>query len=139
MLLKYIQSKLHKYRHGNSPNLQSEMDKSLNRISSNGFIPNTVIDIGVGNGTQDLYSAFPDAYLYLIEPLVEFKPTIQSILSKRNGDYIIAAAGSSNSTQQINVHDHHMVWSSLFKESTPSIDDGIPREIPVYTVNHLVN
>ena len=115
------------------------MSLVLKRISKQGFEPHTVIDVGVGNGTQELYSAFPSASLFLVEPLLEFEETIQSIMSQRQGGYVIAAAGSSDAVQTINVHENHLEGSSLFNELTSTIDDGEPREISVVTLDGLVD
>ena len=117
---------------------KSEMGSVLGRISKQGFNPGTVIDIGVGNGTPELYSSFPDASLFLIDPLIEFEHVMHSITSGRDGDYIIAAAGSSATVRSINVHEEHPEGSSFFKETTPSISDGKPRDISIITIDDVV-
>lgn len=64
-----------------------------------GFIPRTVIDVGVATGTPSLYEAFPDAYLVLVDPVEEFVPDMQKILVARSGEYhccaLSAATGQS--------------------------------------------
>jgi hypothetical protein len=39
------------------------MVDALRHLAGSGFRPATVVDVGVGNGTSDLYAAFPDATL----------------------------------------------------------------------------
>ena len=60
-------------------------------VSGLGFYPKTIIDVGAARGTPDLYRFFPDAYLVLFEPLVDFVPDIERILSSRKGEYHICA------------------------------------------------
>ena len=45
------------------------------------FVPTTVIDIGVAWGTDELYSAFPDAYFHLVEPIPYFHEVINQRLT----------------------------------------------------------
>ena len=44
---------------------------ALLHILGLGFVPETVIDVGAGEGTFEIYETFPDAYHLLIEPLEE--------------------------------------------------------------------
>lgn len=67
------------------------------------YTPDIVIDIGVGNGTPSLYTAFPEAYLILFEPLSEFAPSINELLRARDGVLHQAAAGEKDGDVTINV------------------------------------
>ena len=60
-------------------------------VSGLGFCPKTIIDVGTARGTPDLYRYYPDAYLILFEPLEDFIPDIEKILSGRKGEYHICA------------------------------------------------
>ena len=60
-----------------------------------GFRPQTIIDVGVAHGTPQLYAAFPDAQLILVEPLSEYFEGIARLLDRRRGVHIPAAAWSS--------------------------------------------
>lgn len=62
-----------------------ELMKSMN------FIPSTIIDVGVCYGTPELYTAFPDAYLVLIEPLSSLETCLKKILDKYSGEYHMLA------------------------------------------------
>jgi FkbM family methyltransferase len=57
-----------------------------------------VIDVGVADGTPEIYEAAPTAYLYLVEPLDLYETHIRSILKSRRGEWIRVAAGERNST-----------------------------------------
>ena len=53
----------------NSLKQRTTMTETLQHISSLGFKPATVIDVGVAYGTHELYKGFPKARHLLIEPL----------------------------------------------------------------------
>jgi len=112
--------------------------EALGHISRLGFRPQTVIDVGVGHGTFDLYEKFPDATHLLIEPLEEFEEDLKEISRKYKAEYILAAAGAKPGITLINVH-HDRTSSSIFKEAEGSHVDGIPREVPVVTIDDLCN
>lgn len=55
----------------------------------------TVVDVGVWKGTPELYEAFPEAYLVMVEPLVEHEGDLDEWLSNRSGEKHLMAAGPS--------------------------------------------
>jgi len=69
-----------------------------------GLDPATVIDVGVAAGTPDLYRAFPDARLLLIEPLEEWRASLEEARAKRDVEVMIAAAGAEAGEIEITVH-----------------------------------
>jgi FkbM family methyltransferase len=69
-----------------------------------GLAPATVIDVGVGPGTFDLYEGLRDAHLLLVEPLEEWRGHMESISAARPTDIVIAAAGAATGEAQISVH-----------------------------------
>jgi hypothetical protein len=89
--LQKIRSRL--FRKSSSNSLRSTTAESYALISKLGFKPKTVIDVGVASGTEELYSAFPEATLLLIEALNQFEPNLVSILKRYRGSYLIVAAG----------------------------------------------
>jgi hypothetical protein len=48
--------------------------------------PRTVVDVGVGRGTPQLYEPFPKSFQVLIGPLKEHEPGLQDILTKYEGE-----------------------------------------------------
>ncbi len=77
-------------------------------LRDRGFLPGTVIDVGVADGTFELYETFPEAFHLLVEPMGEFEPAMRKICSKYNADYILAAA--SDQTDEVPIyfsHDKH--------------------------------
>src|SRR5437763_11452608 len=69
-----------------------------------GLTPSTVIAVGVGPGTPDLYEASPGVRLVLAEPLDEWHPHLESLRKTRSADVVTAAAGAEPGEIQISVH-----------------------------------
>jgi FkbM family methyltransferase len=63
----------------------------------------TIIDVGVFRGTPDLYAAFPDAYLLLLDPLPESEPFMRQLTRARRGSYDVVAVSDRNAEATINV------------------------------------
>ncbi len=51
-----------------------------------------VIDVGVADGTLELYEAFPSARHLLVEAVAEFEPTLRWIARRYGAEYVVAAA-----------------------------------------------
>jgi len=75
--------------------LETRLSKrtALETIVRLGVEPQTVIDVGVQHGTNELYDTFPAAYHLLIEPVQEHENILKG-LCRRLGraSYVIAAA-----------------------------------------------
>lgn len=109
---------------------------ALRHIHNLGFRPRTVIDVGVAYQTEELYLQFRESKILLIEPLVEFEPSLRDLCSVYDAQYVLAAAGKSRGTAVLNVHPDK--WGSSFlKEVEGAVVDGIPREIPVVPIDDL--
>lgn len=116
--------------------LRSEMTEAMQHLSDLGYNPDVIIDVGTANGTAPLLEVFPNAKFLFIEPLSEFAPDIQKLLSKYNGKYIAAAAGASRGKVVFNVHPDK-VGSSLLNEVDGANADGISREIEMIMLDDL--
>jgi len=115
---------------------RASMRGALQQLSSLGFRPRTVIDVGVATKTEELYQAFKDADILLVEPLAEFEPFLRDICRSYKAQYVLAAAGENPGSAIINVHPDKF-GSSLLKEFEGPCVDGVPREIPVVTIDQL--
>jgi FkbM family methyltransferase len=104
-----------------------------------GLAPATVIDVGVARGTPNLYRAFPDAHLVLIEPLAEFEEDLRRIATRRGGEYVLAAVGAEPGSATIHVDPHTLYGSSLLVNSwaAPGAPAPEKREIEVTTLDRL--
>ena len=88
-----------------------------------GFLPKVVFDVGVGPGTPDLYDAFPDARLVLVEPLEEWRRNFEWVERARQTDTILAAAGSAPG--EIEIFVHRAPWcSSVLGGLPPPASNG---------------
>jgi FkbM family methyltransferase len=115
---------------------RASMGGALRQLSALGFRPRTVIDVGVATHTEELYEAFKDADILLIEPLAEFEPFLRDICRSYKAEYVLAAAGETPGSAVINVHPDKF-GSSLLKEVEGASVDGVPREVPVVTIDQL--
>jgi FkbM family methyltransferase len=115
---------------------RTSMAGALYQLSTLGFDPHTVIDVGVAYHTSELYQQFKKAGILLIEPLVEFEPFLRGICTSYNAQYVLAAAGENPGTSVLNVHPDK-VGSSFLKEIEGPNVDGSPRTVPVVTIDQL--
>jgi FkbM family methyltransferase len=81
-------------QHYDTPSLNWET--FFEELKGRGFTPDTIIDVGVGWGTPDLYDAFPKASYILVEPLREFEPALRTLSKKLKVQAVInSAAGAA--------------------------------------------
>lgn len=104
------------------------------------FDPATVIDVGVADGTPELYAAFPDAYLVLVDPLHEAEAKTRDVLTRRAGTFVRAALGSSSGSVRLRVEaDRHSKSSILLRTpltaGTGPVED---RVVPLVTLDEVV-
>ena len=105
-----------------------------------GFRPRTIIDVGVAHGTPQLYAAFPDAQLILVEPVAEFSEGIAQILARRRGVLIPAAAWSSEGELELRAELDGSEGSSHYSRN-PLDSTGHtprPRRVPVTTIDRII-
>lgn len=101
-----------------------------------GFVPQTVIDVGINTGTPGLYDHFSDAHYLLLDPLQEsevFMKAICSGLAKSN--YKVAAAGREPGELAISVPASFggTVFASIYRYE--GVED---RKVPVITLDSFV-
>jgi FkbM family methyltransferase len=96
--------------------------------------------VGVARGTPQLYAAFPDAQLILVEPLAEFFGEIGQLLARRCGVHIRAAAGSSEGELELRVEPRLTGRTSHYSghplERTG--DTLTPRRVQVTTIDRII-
>ncbi len=105
-----------------------------------GYQPATLIDIGAASGTPELYAAFPDAYLLLVEPLEEFSAEIASILSTRRGVHVPVALGREPGEREIRIEPGNHLRSSFYTRHTleQTGDAPVLRRVRVDTLDHVM-
>jgi FkbM family methyltransferase len=117
------------------PEIRAQSGWQPDNLRKRGFAPATLIDVGVARGTPDLYAAFPDAYLVLIEPLQEFEPHLQEIVNDRPGEYILSAAGAGEDERTIRIDPERPFLSSLYTVAQPRRQAPPPVERTVSVIS----
>ncbi len=102
-----------------------------------GVAPATVIDVGVEAGTPELYEAFPDADLLLVEPMEEWRSRLDQLGGARRVHVEVAAAGRSPGEATLYVH-RVPALSSLLGARVGDAAGAQARRVPVTTVDALV-
>lgn len=105
-----------------------------------GFAVNTLIDVGVGTGTQLLYDTYPAAYLVLVEPLRELEEQARRLLAARRGELHLKAAGARRETRTLHVQPDFFERSSLYDRANAEVreDPASAREIDVVPLDQLL-
>jgi FkbM family methyltransferase len=108
----------------------------LDHTRAQGFAPAAIVDVGVATGTPELYAAFPEARLLLVEPLREYLPALDGLRATRGAEVELAAAGRAAGTTELTVH-RVLACSSIVGERTGDEADVTRREVPVVRVDEL--
>jgi FkbM family methyltransferase len=103
------------------------------------FNPATIVDVGVGYGSETLYEAYPKAYLVMVEPLAEFTGSIEKILADRRGRHIPMAVGEAKGRRNIFVEPRHVLGSSFYErcEAERTGDRRTVREVEMTTLDAI--
>lgn len=113
------------------PNINSKLNPEyLKRLIN----PKTVIDVGVGYGTPELYNAFPNAYFILVEPLKQFKPYIDEIKSIVDCEVHYKAASDISETRVIDVDINNLQKSSFKQRSELTKTNNLLEKQEVNTI-----
>lgn len=96
----------------------------------------SVIDIGIAEGTPELYNTFKNAKLLLVDPLKESEGKVKKILRNRPFIFENVAVGSTTSVMKINVNSK-IRESSIFTRTSPSTIVE-QRDIKVETLDNLI-
>lgn len=131
-LLNLFGLEVHKKKPGSAT--RASMAGALRQLTTLGLRPGTVIDVGVAFQTTELYEESAQADILLIEPLAEFEVSLRKICDSYRAQYVLAAAGERPGTATINVHPDRF-GSSLLKEVEGPSVDGVPRQVPVITID----
>jgi len=97
----------------------------------------TIFDVGVAHGTPELYAAFPESFLVLIEPLKSFKGAINSILKKRRAAWIEMAVSSKPGSRTLILRENLDV-ASFHERVVKSSKRTGEIDVEVTTLDHIV-
>jgi FkbM family methyltransferase len=113
---------------------------SLRRLAAAGIEPHSVLDVGaaLGDWSRGCAAVFPAARYVLVEPLAEFRPSLDAARTAIGAAVIVeAAVAEAAGERELNVHPD-LVGSSLLREREGAHVDGMPRSVTVTTVDELV-
>lgn len=110
--------------------------KTLARLGD----PKTVVDVGVGPGTPELYEAFPQALHVLVEPLNEFAEDLERISETYRTIIVDKAVGARPSTTDMHVPLKFPTHSSFYARTplTSQVGTQETRKIYITTLNELM-
>lgn len=99
-----------------------------------------VIDVGVNVGTPELYNAFPDERLILVEPSTVRRDQIEDIVARRNAVWIEKGAGSAPSTLTLIEDLENPAVSSFHEKTAHTGSSGVTqeREVEVDTLDNML-
>ncbi|MGB9144392.1 MAG: FkbM family methyltransferase, partial [Acidobacteriaceae bacterium] len=99
-----------------------------------GFSPATIFDLGVANGTFEVYDVWPDARLILVDPIAEWEKSMKWICSHRRAPacYVVAAAGDHDGETTIGCPGN-LTGASIY------MHDAQQRTVPMYSLDHLAS
>lgn len=111
------------------------MDSICSHLRQLGFQPKTIVDVGVADGTLELYRHFDNPYLVLVEPMIEFKASIDAILGRYSGETHFVAVGSSDGQVEFGVGPN----IADFHNAKPIVDGAVTtRTVPTARLDSLV-
>jgi FkbM family methyltransferase len=93
------------------------VSEALVNLRARRFSPASIVDVGVAEGTPELYEAFPEAYLYLLEAAEEYRPHLMQIVQHRKGEFHTVAVGSHDGTATFRVSSDPR--KSTLRETAP--------------------
>ncbi len=111
----------------------------LLRAKQNGLAPATVIDVGAawGNWSRESARVFPDARYVLVEPLVEYRASLEQVAKELPGAVLVPlVAASAPGTMTFHVHPD-LEGSSVYREGDDPQINGVPRELPATTLDAI--
>lgn len=101
--------------------------------------PKTVIDIGVGYGTEGLYEAYEQAFFIMIEPLKEFRTHLEQKYQTVDKEIYSYAVGASDGQAKINVDLSNLQHSGVLNRIYDKTDKIECRDIPIKKLDNLLN
>jgi FkbM family methyltransferase len=91
----------------------------MRNLRQRGFAPRTVFDVGVATGTPELYEAFPQARLFLVDPTPQSLPHMAQIARRRDVEIFNLALGESDGEMEIEVRLDDIKGATFFEEIGP--------------------
>jgi FkbM family methyltransferase len=119
---------------------RSSMQAFCQYLRRRSYEPTSIIDVGVADGTFELYTTFPNAHFLLIEPMIEFKGAVNWICSRYNAraEYVAAGAYEGEQTIYFNSTVETMHGATLMASNENANVALVSRAVPVRRLDELV-
>lgn len=117
--------------------VRSSLPAVLRHYVGHGLRPDTIVDVGVAAGTPELYAAFPDARLVLVEPLEEWRGHLEQMVERRDTKVVIAAAGRERGEMSMTVH-RVPALSTMMGERPGDPSNSTSRVVPVVRLDDTI-
>ena len=118
---------------------RTTMEQFCKHLKQIGFVPGSIVDVGVADGTFEIYSVFPKTPYLLVEPMAEFETALNRIAATHDVRIELVGAGSRETSMSI-IFDPSLAAMHGATLSAP--DPGTPqksaRSIPVRRLDALV-
>lgn len=100
----------------------------------------TLIDVGVANGTPELYQSFKFQNLLLVEPVGRYEESIEKIVKEYSAIYEPIGLGNYVGEVEINVNEDRLLRSSLHERSelTKTNHHYVKEKIRVDKLDNLI-
>lgn len=110
---------------------------ALQALIQRGYGPATVIDVGVREGTPELYRLFPDARHILIEPAPHWEDAMKAICANlADAVYLLAAAGAVSGSGTL-VMENDLLFSHLRGEHEVTSEQESQTDCRVVTLRQV--
>lgn len=117
-----------------------EMETFLRDVEKRGLKCNYILDVGAYKGkfSRMAISVYPEAAIYLIEPLKEMRQVLEEFCKKNTKcKYFDFAAGPTHDMQSLRVFND-LAWSGFMEEDIPQKDKRTPRMVEMWTIDELI-
>lgn len=114
----------------------------LRQARGQGFVPATVIDVGAAFGwfASECRGVFPEAEYLLVEPLEEYSPHLDAIVSAHPSKVELVKAAAAAQSGEMTIHVHpDLMGSSLYLEEEVADVNGVPRTVKTVTLDQLAD
>jgi len=113
------------------------MFSAIDKIKQNGYVPDTILDIGAYHGTwtQDCLKIYGDAKYYLFEA-IPYQELIHYVTGRSNIQSFNVVLNNTNC--EVDWYEMRNTGDSMFKELNKPFENCIPIKRQTYTLNHIV-
>ncbi|BAY74464.1 hypothetical protein NIES25_08770 [Nostoc linckia NIES-25] len=139
---RYLGIEVHRYRELTPASYQrsiGNLESCLEDLKERGFVPQSILDVGAnrGNWSRLAKKIFPKANCFLIEPLIEMKPYLDTFCNQFPGSrWLMTGAGAKPGELTLNMWGENLDISSFLPEELENTSKQ--RSIKIITIDSLI-